>query len=117
MPSHEDLIRAARARSNRGIAERNPHIVAESLDKDFLVIVGDGTFIPSREAYIAAFKAGFAEPAPARYERTPDIISVSTDGLLASEHGHWTATLPDGTVTHTGWKLRSELFVTLTQPS
>jgi hypothetical protein len=126
MPSHEDLIRATRGRSNRGIAERNPNMIAESLDKDFLVVVGDGSLISSRDAYIAAFKAGFAEPAPARYERTPDTISISSDRLLASEHGHWTATLPNGSVTHTGtyaamwrrtpsgWKLRSELFVTLT---
>jgi hypothetical protein len=125
MPTAEELIRAARGRSNRGIAERNPHMVAESLDKDFLVIVGDGSLISSRDDYIAAFKAGFAEPAPTRYERTPDAISVSIDALLASEHGHWTATLPDGAITHTGtyaamwrrtpsgWKLRSELFVTL----
>jgi hypothetical protein len=94
--------------------------------KQALVIVGDGTLISSRDAYIAAFKAGFAEPAPARYERTPDTITVSADSLLASEHGHWTATLPSGSITHTGtyaamwrrtpsgWKLRSELFVTLT---
>jgi hypothetical protein len=127
MPSHEALIRAARGRSNRGIAERNPLMVAESLDKDIVVIVGDGSLIPSRDAYIAAFKAGFAEPNPARYERTPDTISVSSDSLLAFEHGRWTATLPNGTVTHTGtyaamwrrtpagWKLRSELFVTLAQ--
>jgi hypothetical protein len=39
MPTPEDLIRSARARSNRGIAERNAYIVAESLDKDFLELV------------------------------------------------------------------------------
>jgi ketosteroid isomerase-like protein len=123
----EDLIRSARARSNRGIAERNPLFIAESLDKDFLVIVGDGSLIPTRDAYIAAFKEGFADPdASLRYERTPDTIDVSTDNTLAAEHGHWTASAADGSITHTGrysamwrrtangWKLRSELFVTLT---
>jgi hypothetical protein len=126
MPTPEDLIRAARGRSNRGIAERNPNMVAESLDKDFLVIVGDGSLLSSRDAYIAAFKAGFAEHEPARYERTPHTVDVSDDHLLASENGRWTATLPSGKITHTGsyaamwrrtpsgWKLRSELFVTLT---
>jgi ketosteroid isomerase-like protein len=126
-PTAESLIRAARDRSNRGIAERSLHIVAESLDKDFLVIVGDGTLLPTRDAYLEAFKAEFAAPACVRYTRTPDTIKVSTSHPLASEHGHWTATLPDGTITHSGtysavwrrtssgWKLRSEFFVTLTQ--
>jgi hypothetical protein len=125
--SPEALIRAARARSNRGIAERNPNLIAESLDKDFLVILGDGTLLPSRDAYLAAFKSNFADPTNSlRYERTPDTIDISTSDPLASEQGHWTATLPDATLTHTGtyaamwrrtpsgWKLRSELFVTLT---
>jgi ketosteroid isomerase-like protein len=125
--SPEDLIRAARERSNRGIAERNCNVVAESLDKDFLVIVGDGSLLPSRDAYLAAFKAEFAQPNSLRYTRTPASIDVSTSHPLASEQGHWTATLSDGTTTHTGaysaiwrrtpagWKLRSESFVTLTQ--
>jgi hypothetical protein len=116
--SPEALIRAARARSN---------LIAESLDKDFLVILGDGTLLPSRDAYLAAFKSNFADPTNSlRYERTPDTIDISTSDPLASEQGHWTATTSDGTLTHTGtyaamwrrtpsgWKLRSELFVTLT---
>jgi hypothetical protein len=128
--SPEALIRAARARSNRGIAERNLNIIAESLDKDFLVIIGDGTLIPTREAYIAAFKSNFADPTHSLiYERTPDTIHISSSDPLASEQGHWTATLPDGTITHTGtyaaiwrrtpsgWKLRSELFVSLSGPT
>jgi ketosteroid isomerase-like protein len=123
----EALIRAARGRSNRGIAERNALMVAESLDKDFVVVIGDGTFVPSRDAYIALFKQNFASGTNAlTYERIPDTIKVSAADPLAAEHGHWIATLPDGTVTHTGtysamwrrtpsgWKLRSELFVTLT---
>ena len=126
MPTAETLIRAARDRSNRGIAERNLHFIAESLDKDFIVIVGDGSLIPTRDAYLAAFKAEFASPTPLRYTRTPDTIELSASHPLASEAGHWAATLPDGTITHTGsysavwrrttsgWKLRSEHFVTLT---
>lgn len=123
----ESLIRAARDRSNRGIAERNANIVSESLDKDFLVIVGDGTLIPTRDAYLEAFKAEFADPRCVRYLRTPDSIEVSHSHPLASEQGRWTATLPDGTVSYSGiysavwrrtpsgWKLRSEFFVTLMQ--
>lgn len=126
--SAEALIRAARARSNRGIAERNPHMVAESLDKDFVVIIGDGTFVPTRDAYIALFKQDFANPTRAlRYERIPDTIDVSTADPIAAEHGHWIALTSTGATAYTGtysamwrrtpsgWKLRSELFVTLTK--
>jgi hypothetical protein len=127
--SPEALIRAARTRSNRGIDERNPNLIAESLDKDFLVILGDGTLLPSRDAYLAAFKSNFADTNALRYERIADTIHISTSDPLASEQGHWIATLPDGTITHTGtyaamwrrtpsgWKLRSELFITLTGPT
>ena len=60
------------------------------------------------------------------YERIPDRIDISTDATLASEQGHWIAKDFTGAITHTGayyamwrqtpngWKLRSELFVTLT---
>jgi hypothetical protein len=127
LPTSESLIRTARERSNRGIAERSANIVAESLDTDFVVIVGDGTLIPTRDAYLDAYRSQFADPSRLRYVRTPDIIEVSSSHPLASEQGHWTATLPDGTISYSGtysaiwrrtplgWKLRSELFVTLTQ--
>ena len=127
MASSESLIRAARERSNRGIAERSANIVAESLDTDFVVIVGDGTLIPDRDAYLDAYRAQVSDPSRLRYVRIPDIIEVSNSHPLASEQGRWTATLPDGTVSYSGtysaiwrrsasgWKLRSEFFVTLMQ--
>jgi hypothetical protein len=125
--SPDDLIRAARLRSNRGIAERNLNIVAESLDKDFVAVTGNSGFVPSRDAYLALWKADFADPATAlRYDRVTDSIDISTSAPLAAEHGHWIGYHPDNTVAYTGtylamwrrspsgWKLRSELFVTLT---
>ena len=82
--THEELIRAARARSNRGIAERKLLLIAESLDTDFLVVVGDGTLIPSRKAYLEAFDADFANPETAlRYERIADTVCVSHSHPLA----------------------------------
>lgn len=61
-----------------------------------------------------------------RYERIVDSIDLSSSVPLAAEHGHWIGRLPDGKVfftgtymamwrhTNLGWKLRSELFVSLT---
>jgi ketosteroid isomerase-like protein len=120
-------IRAAREHSNRSIARRNLLGVADSLGEDFVVVIGDGTFVPSRVAYLKLFKQGFDAPKTSlTYERVPDHIEVSTSSSLASEQGHWIAKDFNGSISHIGayaamwrhtpdgWKLRSELFVTLT---
>ena len=120
-------IRNARAHSNRSIARRNLLGVADSLAEDFNVILGDGTFVPTRGAYLKLFRQGFDSPKTSlTYERIPDRVETAADASLASEQGHWIAKDFSGTTTHTGtysamwrptsesWKLRSELFVTLT---
>jgi ketosteroid isomerase-like protein len=123
----EAEIRTARDFSNKSIVRRNLLGVGESLDKDYVAVIGDGSFVPSREVYLKLFKQDFDSPKNSlRYERIIDSVDVSVDKPLAAEHGHWVATNSAGAVTHTGtymamwrhgaagWKLRSELFVTLT---
>jgi len=123
----EQNIRAARAHSNRSIARRNLLGVADSLDSNFLCIIGDGTFVPNRETYLKLFKQNFDSPKTGlTYVRTPDTIQLATPPTQASEQGHWIATDASGKTTHTGtyaamwrhtpdgWKLRSELYTTLT---
>jgi len=123
----EAAIRAARTFSNKSIVRRNLLGVGDSLDADFVAVIGDGSFVPSREAYLKLFKQGFDAPKKAlTYERIADTVDVSANEGLAAEHGHWDATLPDGSVAYTGtymamwrhtgdgWKIRSELYVTLT---
>jgi ketosteroid isomerase-like protein len=125
---HEAAIRSARAHSNRSIVRRNLLGVGASLDKDFVVILGDGTFVPTREQYLKLFKQVFDAPKTSlSYERIPDVVNISDSEPLAAELGHWIATDYAGNTTHTGtymamwrhtadgWKLRSETFVTLTQ--
>ena len=129
-PDHTDdesAIRAARAHSNRSIARRNLLGVGDSLAENFVAVIGDGTFVPTRAAYLKLFKQGFDAPKTSlTYERIPDRIDVSSDASQASEQGHWIATDANGATTFTGtyaamwqptsegWKLRSELYVTLT---
>ena len=96
-----------------------------SLADDFVVVIGDGTFL-RREEYLAAFAHGFQQSSPLSYERVADEICLSDALPLAAEHGHWTARVGDGRTLFTGtysamwrrtaagWKLRSELFVLLT---
>ena len=122
----ESNIRAARAHSNRSIARRNLLGVADSLAENFVAVIGDGTFVPTRAAYLKLFKQGFDNPKTSlTYNRIPDTIQLSTDNPIAAEQGHWIATdannktIYTGTYmamwTHTedGWKIRSELYVSL----
>ncbi len=123
----EAQIRAARAYSNRSIARRNLLGVADSLAENFVAIIGDGTFVPTRAAYLKLFKQGFDAPKTSlTYERIPDRVDVSSDATpMAAEQGHWIGTDANGKTAFTGsyaamwqqtpdgWKLRSELYVTL----
>ncbi|SNS24837.1 protein of unknown function [Granulicella rosea] len=125
--SNEAAILRTRDNSNRAIARRNLLGVGDSLAPDYVGIIGDGTFVPSRAEYLRLFKEGFDRPKQSMtYVRTPEVIHVADDQILAAEHGSWVATLPSGAVAYTGayaamwrrmpagWKIRSEIFVTLT---
>lgn len=124
--SHEAEIRRARDNSNRAIARRNLVGVGASLGEDYIGVIGDGTFVSSRAEYLRLFQEGFDHPKQSMtYVRTPELIRVSEDESLASEYGSWVATLFSGSVAYTGtyaamwrrtpsgWKIRSEMFVTL----
>ena len=124
--SNEAQILRARDNSNRSIARRNLLGVGDSLGEDYVGIIGDGTFVDSRAEYLRLFKQGFDHPKQSMtYVRTPEAVHVADDQTLAAEHGSWVATLPSGSVAHTGtyaamwrqtaagWKIRSEIFVTL----
>ncbi|WP_052200589.1 DUF4440 domain-containing protein [Terriglobus sp. TAA 43] len=124
--SDEAEIRRARENSNRAIARRNLVGVGASLGEDYVGVIGDGTFVASRAEYLRLFKIGFDRPKEGMtYVRTPEAIHVADDQALAAEHGSWVATLPSGSVAYTGsyaamwrrtsagWKIRSEIFVTL----
>lgn len=101
--SAEALIRAARIRSNRAIAERNLNTFADSLDKDFVAVVGNGGFVPSRDTYVSLFKQDFADPAHAiRYDRITDSVDISAAQPLAAEHGHWIGFTTAGATAYTG---------------
>jgi len=126
LAQNEAEIRAARAFSNKSIVRRNVLGVGDSLAADFVAVIGDGSFVPSREAYLRLFKQSFDAPKTAlTYERIADTVEVSATESIAAEHGRWIATHSDGSVAYTGsymamwrhttegWKIRSELYVTL----
>jgi ketosteroid isomerase-like protein len=123
--SDEAAIRAARAQSNRAIAERKIDDFARTLGADFMMVRGSGALVATKQAYLDLFRADFADPKSISYRRTPDKIEVSSAAPLAAEHGHWVGLNVDrsdayrGTYlamwrrTDQGWEIRSELFVVL----
>src|ERR1700722_375137 len=99
--SNEAEILRARDNSNRAIARRNLLGVRDSLGEDYVGIIGDGTFVPSRAEYLRLFKDGFDRPKKSlTYVRTPEVINLADDQALAAEHGRWVATLPSGSVAY-----------------
>jgi ketosteroid isomerase-like protein len=120
----QDAIEALRRASNKAIAAGDITGFAASLDKDFVVVTGNAAFL-SRAAYIGAFQKDFEDPRSVRFERMVDSIEISGSVPLAAEHGHWVGRLNGGPLifsgtylamwrkTDSGWKLRSELFVSL----
>jgi ketosteroid isomerase-like protein len=122
----EAAIRAARVFSNQSIKRHNLLGVGDSLAENFVAVIGDGSFVPSRAAYLKLFQQDFNSPKTSlRYERITDTVQISTTHPMAAEQGHWIGTDANGKVAYTGsymatwehtpdgWKLRSELYVTL----
>jgi hypothetical protein len=122
-PSSE--IGVTRQQSNHALATRDIKIFGESLAPEFVMVRGNGEFVPSRQAYIDLLVNAFNDPNAVRYERLADKIEISSAAPIAAEHGHWTGTLPNGKRVYsgtylamwrrseTGWKIRSELFIVL----
>lgn len=81
-------IRAVRERSNHALKTQDIKTFGESLAPDFVVVGGNGGFVPSRQAYIELFDLDFKNPNAARYERIPDEIEISSVSPIAAEHGH-----------------------------
>ena len=120
----QDSIQSIRSASNSALAVGDITAFAVSLDSDFVVVTGNGSLL-SREAYLTAFAKDFEDPHSVRFERIIDLIEISHSVPLAAEHGHWVGRIPGGPVIFSGaylamwrkaasgWKLRSELFVSL----
>lgn len=123
----EAAIRALRAQSNQAIQSRDLTAFGQTMLPDIDVTRGSGSHVSGRDSVLASVAPQFKDATFLGYVRTTDSIQISTSNPLAAEHGHWTGRFqrPDGiqTITGTylsmwrkaeaGWKIRSELFVSL----
>ena len=120
-------IRALRVQSNEAIMARDLVGFGQTMLPDVAVTRGSGSHVVGRDSVLASVRPQFKDTAFLGYVRTTDSIQISTSNLLAAEHGHWTGRFQrsDGVQTvqgvylaqwkktGAGWKIRSEIFVTL----
>lgn len=122
-----NVIRALREQSNQAIQHRDLKGFGETMMPEIDVTRGSGSHVSGRDSVLASVAVQFKDPDFLGYVRTPDSIQVSSSNPLAAEHGHWMGRFrrSDGIqrITGTyltmwrktgqGWKIRSELFVSL----
>ena len=121
----EERIRSLREQFNAAIARHDAEAVASFLDARYHITVGSGDLNWGGRA--EEWAEVFTSTDDVIYVRTPESVDVSSSGDRAAEIGSWVGswTTPGGPqqvggryAAHWqrmdgGWKIRSELFVTL----
>jgi ketosteroid isomerase-like protein len=127
MPAAADSqaeIRDARARYNAAILAHDTAKIRTMFIDDYKGLAGSGgELVSGGDAMAAYFANAFRNPDFTGFVRTPDVITIATPPDRAMERGHWQGGSRNATLkgeylavwvpTATGWKLRSESFVTL----
>jgi hypothetical protein len=123
------VIRALRAESNAAIAAHDPVRLGKIFDDDYSGIEGTSAAL-DRGGQATAKSYGdleFKDPTFVHYRRDPNLIQSADSGKRIAESGRWEGVWqkPDGVMRKTGvylarwvpvggsWRLKSELFVTL----
>ncbi|MBD2755214.1 YybH family protein [Spirosoma validum] len=120
-------IQTLRSQSNHAIRARDLTAFGQSMLPEIEVTRGSGSHVSSRDSVLASVSVQFKDSAFLGYVRNTDRIEISTTSPLAAEHGRWTGRFQrsDGVQTITGtylamwrktdagWRIRSELFVSL----
>ena len=123
--SDDQLIRAARERSNAAIAKHDLDGIAAVWMDDLHVVTSTSAQAAGRAANRERMAAQFKNRPDTVYVRTPATIDVYPAWAIASERGEWTGkwTEPDGKLEIGGtyqaqwrkldgqWLIQAELFV------
>lgn len=121
----EQMIRAARARSNAAIAAHDLAAIAGEWMPDVHVVSSTSAQTAGREANQQRMAQQFKNRPDTLYVRTPSTIEVNAAWAVASERGDWVGrwTEPDGKLEIGGtyqaqwrkvdgrWLIQAELFV------
>lgn len=85
----ENLIREIRATSNEAILNRDTDTLRTTWWPDLYVASSGGAQITSGNQMANAFAGRFQDPEFRYFRRTAEIVTVSPQGDLAFEIGHW----------------------------
>ena len=118
----EQLIHAARALSNKAIAEHDLQTLLNCCMDDVIIIRGNGDIIHNKIEAEKVWKTMFETQPEISFVREPEEIIVNIKNLLAWEKGKWIGinTYTSGgnyaamwKKQNTEWKIQAELFVFL----
>ena len=126
-PSTVAEVRAMRMQSNAAIAAHDIDAFTATLLPEVVVTAGNGRVLVGRDSVRASLARSFADPTFVNYLRTPERVDLSGFKPLAAERGHWVGHWQtsngdeqvSGTYlamwrrTEAGWRVRSEVFVSL----
>jgi ketosteroid isomerase-like protein len=121
----DQLIRAARARSNAAIAAHDLAGIAREWMPDLHVVSSTGAQTAGRDANQQRMAQQFASRPDTVYVRTPSTVDINAAWSVASERGEWVGrwSEPDGKLEIGGtylaqwrkidgrWLIQAELFV------
>ncbi len=121
----EQLIRAARARSNAAIVAHDPAAIAREWMENVHVVSSTSAQVAGREQNRRRMATQFANRPDTIYIRQPSAVDVNPQWAVASERGEWTGrwTEPDGAMEIGGtylvqwrrvdgrWLIQAELYV------
>jgi len=127
--AEKETIMALREASNRAFRDYDYEKVLSFLTDDALITSGDGELISGKEELMELIHSLVANSSERYWVRTPDEIVVNSGNKLAWENGTWQgfssglASSPDiggnysamWTKESGSWKIKSELFVTLSE--
>ena len=117
-----DAIKAARAFSNKCIAEHNVAGLTKYIREDFVQVRRNGSHLTGRDTIMKSWEKLFQSNPKINYIRNTSEIIISDNDSLAWETGKWTAinSYSKGgnysamwRKSENEWKLQAELFVSL----
>jgi ketosteroid isomerase-like protein len=123
--TNEHIIRAARAVSNRAIANQDIDAISSLWMEDVLVLTSTSVQLLGAEANRRYYQAQFARRPDTLWVRTPTSVAALSSWRIAHEEGDWTGqwTEPDGRVqlrgrymaqwvcTEGDWRIQGEIYV------
>lgn len=125
----EDIVRAARERFNKAIADRDIDTIHSLLAPSYHIVTGRSEQSHGADQEARRWRDRFRTDPTVMYRRTPREVTINEDWGLAEELGNWRGTYTaEGVLVHASgvyaakwqraedgeWMIQAELFTTIT---